>query len=78
MGILGVNWRTNLAGVLTSVGTLIAVGAGALNGTLHLDTETLAAVGTALSVIYGFFVAKDNVVTGGTVYQGNPYTPKTR
>lgn len=80
MGILGTNWRTNSAAVLTSVGTIITIGAAALNGNLHLDTETVAAVGTALSVIWGFFAAKDSNVTGGTVSQTNPYlpTPRTR
>lgn len=64
--ILGINWRTNAAAIMpifTAVGIVthdIAIGQ-------WPSHEEEAAIFFAINVAYGFFVAKDKNVTGGTV-----------
>ena len=64
--ILGINWRTNgaaVASLLTALGLLVhdaAVGQ-------WPNHDEQAAIGIALTNVWGFFVAKDKNVTGGTV-----------
>lgn len=67
--MLGTNWRTNLGAIGVALGTVATIISSVANGSFVLNTETISALVTAVSAVWGLFAAKDKQVTGGSIVQ---------